>query len=176
MLLARYALAIIDSERICARRYMQQLHASIAAPAPALLVERAERLIAFVETRQRTRFDNCLLPALRAAATQVPGSSPAERDALDEIERLAQLGGDMLPGLRACLRFPAAASLPASLPAFLQAYCANLALRLECEEARLVPLACHLLSAEAWFHVGAAFLRQDEDAGASNHGISAKVH
>jgi len=172
MLLARYALAIIDSERICARRYMQQLHASIAAPAPALLVERAERLIAFVETRQRMRFDNCLLPALRAAATQGPGSIPAERGALDEIERLAQLGGDMLPGLRACLRFPAAASLPA----FLQAYCGNLALRLECEEARLVPLACHLLSAEAWFHVGAAFLRQDEDAGASNHGISAKVH
>jgi hypothetical protein len=172
MLLARYALAIIDSERICARRYMQQLHASIAAPAPALLVERAERLIAFVETRQRTRFDNCLLPALRAAATQGPGSILAERGALDEIERLAQLGGDMLPGLRACLRFPAAASLPA----FLQAYCGNLALRLECEEARLVPLACHLLSAEAWFHVGAAFLRQDEDAGASNHAISAKVH
>jgi hypothetical protein len=172
MLLARYALAIIDSERICARRYMQQLRASIVTPAPALAGERAERLIAFVETRQRVRFDNCLLPALRVAATQGHGGSQAERAAIDEIAQLAQMGGDMLPGLRACLRHPEAASLPA----FLLAYCGNVALRLECEEARLLPLACHLLSAEAWFHVGAAFLRQDEDAGTSNYGISAKVH
>jgi hypothetical protein len=178
MLLARYALAIIDSERICARRYIQQLRASIVTPAPgpALVGERAERLIAFVETRQRVRFDNCLLPALRVAATQGHGGSQAARAAIDEIEQLAQMGGDMLPGLRACLRHPEAASLPASLLAFLLAYCGNVALRLECEEARLLPLACHLLSAEAWFHVGAAFLRQDEDAGISNDGISAKVH
>jgi len=170
MLLARYALAIIDSERICARRYIQQLRDSIGAPAQ--VGERAERLIAFVETRQRVRLDNCLLPALRAAATQGDGCSRAEREAVAEMEQLALLGGDMLPGLRACLRHPGAASLPA----FLQAYCGNLALRLECEEARLLPLACHLLSAEAWFHVGAAFLRQDEEAGVSNYGISAKVH
>jgi len=166
MLLARYALAIIDSERICARRYIQQLHDSIATPAQ--VGERAERLIAFAETRQRVRLDNCLLPALRSAASPGNGSNGA----VQEMEQLAQLGGDMLPGLRACLRHPASASLPA----FLHAYCGNVALRLECEETRLLPLACHLLSAEAWFHVGAAFLRQDEEAGVSNYGISAKVH
>jgi len=169
MLLARYALAIIDSERICARRYIAQLRDGSAATP---VVERAERLIAFAETRQRVRLDNCLLPALKSAAALGDGGSQAERAAVQELEQLAQLGGAMLPGLRDCLRYPHAASLPA----FLQAYCGNLALRLECEETRLLPLACHLLSAEAWFHVGAAFLRQDEEAGVSNYGISAKVH
>ena len=169
MLLARYALAIIDSERICARRYIDQLRDSHATTPVG---ERAERLIAFAETRQRVRLDNCLLPALKSAAALGDGGSQAERAAVQEIEQLAQLGGNMLPGLRDCLRYPHAASLPA----FLQAYCGNLALRLECEEKRLLPLACHLLSAEAWFHVGAAFLKQDEDAGISNYGISAKVH
>ena len=172
MLLARYALAIIDSERICARRYIEQLEGSMHAYAPAQVKERAERLIAFAETRQRVRLDNCLLPALHTAAALADGGSSAERGGLREIEQLAQLGGEMLPGLRDCLRQPGAVSLPA----FLNAYCGNLALRLECEETKLLPLACHLLSAEAWFHVGAAFLRQDEEAGVSNYGISAKVH
>ena len=166
MLLARYALAIIDSERICVRRYIQQLRDQLrhSIAAPAQVHERAERLIAFAETRQRVRLDHCLLPALKAAE--------GGNETVQEMEQLAQLGRDMLPGVRDCLRYPDAASLPA----FLQAYCANLALRLECEETRLLPLACQLLSAEAWFHVGAAFLKQDEDAGISNYGISAKVH
>jgi hypothetical protein len=172
MLLARYALGIIDSERICTRRYIQQLQDSIRAFAPAQVRERAERLISFAEHRQRVRLDHCLLPALHSAAALADGGSAAERASVRELEQLAQLGGAMLPGLHECLRYPGAASLPA----FLHAYCANLALRLECEEARLLPLACHLLSAEAWFHVGAAFLRQDEEAGVSNYGISAKVH
>ena len=168
MLLARYALAIIDSERICARRYIEQLRESIARVATAQVGERAERLIAFAETRQRVRLDNCLLPALRAA-TALAG---AERGSVLELEELAQLGGDMLPALRNSLRQPGAAALPACL----DAYCSNLALRLECEEAKLLPLACHCLSAEDWFHVGAAFLKQDEEAGVSNYGISAKLH
>jgi hypothetical protein len=168
MLLARYALAIIDSERICTHRYIQQLKAS----APAELCERAQRLIAFAETRQKVRLDDCLLPALRSAAALMDGGSDAERRALQEIAELAELGGAMLPGLRQCLRYPEAASLPA----FLHAYCGNLVQRLACEEEKLLPLACHLLSAEAWFHVGAAFLRHDEEAGVSNYGISAKVH
>jgi hypothetical protein len=170
MLLARYALAIIDSERICTRRYIQQLRDSMEAP--ALVGERAERLIAFAETRQRVRLDNCLLPALRSAVALGDGDSCAERGSVREMEDLALQGAEMLPGLRDCLRYPAAASLPA----FVNAYCGNLVLRLECEESKLLPLACHLLSAEAWFHVGAAFLRQDEEAGVANYGISAKVH
>jgi hypothetical protein len=169
MLLARYALAIIDSERICARRYIAQMRENRA---PAQVGERAERLITFAETRQHVRLDNCLLPALRAAVALANGSGTAERGAVQEMEQLAMQGSAMLPALRDCLRHPGAASLPA----FLNAYCANLTLRLECEESRLLPLACHLLSAEAWFHVGAAFLRQDEEAGVSNYGISAKVH
>lgn len=166
MLLARYALAIIDSERICTRRYMQQLRDSIGRIEQ--VGERAERLIAFAETRQRVRLDNCLLPALRAASAL----AGVERGSLLELEQLALQGGDMLPGLRQCLRHPAAASLPA----FINAYCGNLALRLACEEDKVLPLACHLLSAEDWFHVGAAFLRQDEEAGVNNYAISAKVH
>ena len=172
MLLARYALAIIDSERVCTRRYIQQLQLSIKTFAPTQISECAERLIGFAETRQRVRLDNCLLPALRTAAALGDGGSEAERSSVREIEQLAQLGSEMLPGLHDCLRYPGAASLPA----FLNAYCGNLALRLECEEARLLPLACHLLSAEVWFHVGAAFLRHDEEAGVSNYAISAKVH
>ena len=168
MLLARYALAIIDSERICTRRYIQQVQGS----GPAQVCERTHRLIAFAETRQKVRLDNCLLPALRTAAALADGGSAGERQAVDELARLAELGSALLPGLRSCLRYPGAASLPS----FLQAYCANLAERLACEEEKLLPLACHLLSAEAWFHVGAAFLRQDEEAGVSNYGISAKVH
>lgn len=168
MLLARYALAIIDSERVCARRYIAQLRESMVDLAAAQVGERAERLIAFAETRQRVRLDNCLLPALRAAMAL----QGAERSAVQELEQLAQLGGDMLPGLRHCLRQPGAAALPATL----DAYCSNLALRLECEEAKLLPLACHCLSAEDWFHVGAAFLKQDEDAGVNNYAISAKLH
>jgi len=168
MLLARYALAIIDSERICARRYIQQLRDSIAAHTPGQVGERAERLIAFAETRQRVRLDNCLLPALRAAAQQ----GNTHDTAVEEIARLAQQGGAILPGLRDCLRQPGAASLAS----FVNAYCGNLALRLACEEDRLLPLACHLLSDEAWFHVGAAFLRQDEEDGVNNYAISAKVH
>jgi len=172
MLLARYALAIIDSERACTRRYIEQLQGSIQAFAPAQVRERAERLIAFAETRQRVRLDTCLLPALRTAAALGAGGSDAQRSAVREMEQLAQLGSAMLPGLHDCLRYPGAVSLPA----FLNAYCGNLALRLECEEARLLPLACHLLSAEAWFHVGAAFLRHDEETGVNNYAISAKVH
>lgn len=168
MLLARYALAIIDSERICTRRYIQQVQGS----APEQVCERAHRLIAFAETRQKVRLDLCLLPALRTAAALADGGSAAERRAVDDIVELAELGGAMLPGLRSCLRYPGAASLPS----FLNAYCGNLVARLACEEEKLLPLACHLLSAEAWFHVGAAFLRQDEEAGVSNYGISAKVH
>ena len=166
MLLARYALAIIDSERICTRRYMQQLQASLHKLDE--VGERAERLIAFAETRQRVRLDNCLLPALRQA------SALAARDQalVQELEQLALQGGAMLPALRQCLRYPGAASLPA----FVSAYCGNLALRLACEEDKLLPLACHVLSAEAWFHVGAAFLRHDEETGVCNVGISAKVH
>lgn len=167
MLLARYALAIIDSERICTRRYIQQVQDC----APAQVCERAHRLIAFAETHQKVRLDNCLLPALRSATALVDGGSAAERRSVEEIVQLAELGGAMLPGLRSCLRYPGAASLPS----FLQAYCSNLAARLACEEEKLLPLACHVLSAEAWFHVGAAFLRQDEEAGVSNYGISAKV-
>lgn len=168
MLLARYALAIIDSERICTRRYIQQVQVC----GPEQVCERAHRLIAFAETRQKVRLDNCLLPALRSAAALGDGGSTAERDAMQEIAELTELGGAMLPGLRSCLRYPGATSLPT----FLKAYCSNLAQRLACEEEKLLPLACHLLSAEAWFHVGAAFLRQDEEAGVSNYGISAKVH
>ena len=168
MLLARYALAIIDSERICTRRYIQQLQGST----PAQVCERAHRLIAFAETRQKVRLDECLLPALRSAAALADGGSASERRAVDEIAELAELGGAMLPGLRSCLRYPGAASLAS----FLNAYCGNLAARLACEEEKLLPLACHVLSAEAWFHVGAAFLRHDEEAGVSNYGISAKVH
>ncbi|MDQ2822550.1 MAG: hypothetical protein M3Y65_19590 [Pseudomonadota bacterium] len=168
MLLARYALAIIDSERICTRRYIQQVQCS----APEQLCERAHRLIAFAETRQKVRFDDCLLPALRSAAALADDDSTAGRRAVDDIVELAELGGAMLPGLRSCLRYPGAASLPS----FLNAYCGNLAARLACEEETLLPLACHLLSAEAWFHVGAAFLRHDEKTGVSNFGISAKVH
>ena len=163
MLLARYALAIIDSERICARRYLEQvreqLRESIAGIATAQVGERTERLIAFVETRQRVRLDNCLLPALRAA-TALAG---AGRGSVLELEELAQLGGDMLPALRNSLRQPGGGALPACL----DAYCSNLALRLECEEAKLLPLACHCLSAEDWFHVGAAFLKQDEEEAGS---------
>lgn len=170
MLLARYALAIIDSERVCARRYIQQLEDSLRMPAQ--VSERAERLIAFAETRQRVRLDNCLLPALRTAARTADGGTDAERGAVDEIERLAQAGGEMLPALRDCLRFPRTDSMQACV----QAYCRNLAQRLACEENQLLPLACHVLSAEAWFHVGAAFLRQDEEAGVNNYAISAKVH
>lgn len=166
MLLARYALAIIDSERICARRYMQQLQGSMEQREQ--VGERAERLIAFAETRQRVRLDNCLLPALRAAGTLADGESAL----VQELEQLALQGTAMLPGLRQCLRHPGAAALPA----VVDAYCCNLALRLACEEDKLLPLACHVLSAEAWFHVGAAFLRHDEEAGVSNYGISAKVH
>lgn len=172
MLLTRYALAIIDSERACTRRYIQQLKDSMAAYAPNQVRERAERLLAFAETRQRVRFDNCLLPALRSATALDDGASPAERGAVQEMEQLAQLGSAMLPGLRDCLCYPESVSLPS----FLHAYCGNLALRLECEENRLLPLACHLLSAEAWFHVGAAFLRHDEEAGVNNYAISAKLH
>jgi hypothetical protein len=168
MLLARYALAIIDSERICTRRYIQQVQDSV----PAQVCERAHRLIAFAETRQKVRLDNCLLPALRSAAALADGGSDAERRSVEEIVQLAELGGAMLPGLRSCLRYPGAVSLPA----FLNAYCGNLAERLACEEEKLLPLACHVLSAEAWFHVGAAFLRQDEEAGVNNYAISAKVH
>lgn len=170
MLLARYALAIIDSERICARRYIEQLRASVGAPSQ--VSERAERLIAFAETRQRVRLDNCLLPALRAAVALGDGGSQAERASVQEMAALSLQGGEMLPALRDCLRYPGAASLPA----FLNAYCSNVALRLECEETKLLPLACHVLSAEAWFHVGAAFLKQDEEAGVNNYAISAKVH
>lgn len=170
MLLARYALAIIDSERVCARRYIQQLEDSVRMPAQ--VGERAERLIAFAETRQRVRLDNCLLPALRTAAKLADGGSAAERNSVDEIARLAQAGGELLPELRDCLRRPGTASLQA----WVQAYCNNLALRLACEENQLLPLACHVLSAEAWFHVGAAFLRQDEESGVNNYAISAKVH
>lgn len=170
MLLARYALAIIDSERVCARRYIQQLEDSLRVPAQ--VSERAERLIAFAETRQRVRLDNTLLPALRTAARLTEGGTDAERSAVDDIARLAQAGGEMLPALRDCLRHPRAESLQACV----QAYCSNLALRLACEENALLPLACHVLSAEAWFHVGAAFLRQDEEAGVNNYAISAKVH
>lgn len=176
MLLTRYALAIIDSERACTRRYMQQLKDSMAAGAPNQIRERAERLLAFAETRQRVRFDDCLLPALRSAAALNDGASPAERASVQEMEQLAQLGNAMLPGLRDCLCDCLCNSGAASLPAFLHAYCGNLALRLECEENRLLPLACHLLSAEAWFHVGAAFLRHDEEAGVNNYAISAKLH
>lgn len=172
MLLARYALAIIDSERVCALRYIQQLRASIDATPTAQVGERAERLIAFAETRQRVRLDNCLLPALRAAAKLGDGGSHAEREAVQEMAQLARQGGDMLPALRDCLRHPGAAALPACV----NAYCGNLALRLACEEEKLLPLACQLLSAEAWFHVGAAFLRQDEEAGVNNYAISAKLH
>lgn len=172
MLLARYALAIIDSERICARRYIAQLR---DCRAPAQMSERAERLITFAETRQRVRLDNCLLPALRSAVALAADGSREERGAVQEMEQLAIQGSAMLPGLRDRLRHPGAASLPELVNA-VNAYCANLALRLECEETKLLPLACHLLSAEAWFHVGAAFLRQDEEAGVSNYGISAKVH
>lgn len=170
MLLARYALAIIDSERICARRYIEQLRDSVGAPAQ--VGERAERLIAFAETRQRVRLDNCLLPALRAAVALGDGGTLAGRNAMQEMAALALQGGEMLPALRDCLRYPGAASLPA----FLNAYCSNVALRLECEETKLLPLACHVLSAEAWFHVGAAFLKQDEEAGVNNYAISAKLH
>lgn len=168
MLLARYALAIIDSERVCARRYIEQLRESLARRALAQVGERAERLIAFAETRQRVRLDNCLLPALRAAAAL----QGAERGSVQELEQLAQLGGAMLPDVRHCLHQPGAAALPLCL----DAYCRNVALRLECEEAKLLPLACHCLSAEDWFNVGATFLKQDEEAGVSNYGISAKLH
>jgi len=176
MLLARYALAIIDSERICARRYIEQVREQLREQTrdgidglrAAQVTDRAERLIAFAETRQRVRLDNCLLPALRAA-TALAG---AARSPVQELEQLAEQGGAMLPSLRNCLRQPANASLSACL----DAYCSNLALRLECEEAKLLPLACHCLSAEDWFHVGAAFLKQDEESGVSNYGISAKLH
>jgi hypothetical protein len=176
MLLARYALAIIDSERVCARRYIEQVREQVREQmrdgmgglAAAQVGERAERLIAFAETRQRVRLDNCLLPALRAATA----SAGAGRSPVQELEQLAQQGGAMLPALRSCLRQPG----DAALPACLDAYCSNLALRLECEEAKLLPLACHCLSAEDWFHVGAAFLRHDQEAVVSNYGISAKLH
>jgi len=172
MLLARYALAIIDSERICARRYIEQVREQLrlgsARVDAAQVGQRAERLIAFAETRQRIRLDNCLLPALRAAAALAGDGRASVR----ELEQLAQQGGAMLPALRRHLRQPDGGALPASL----DAYCSNLALRLECEEAKLLPLACHCLSAEDWFHVGAAFLKQDEEAGISNYSISAKVH
>lgn len=176
MLLARYALAIIDSERICARRYIEQVREQLREQTrdgidglrAAQVTDRAERLIAFAETRQRVRLDNCLLPALRAA-TALAG---AARSPVQELEQLAEQGGAMLRSLRNCLRQPANASLSACL----DAYCSNLALRLECEEAKLLPLACHCLSAEDWFHVGAAFLKQDEASGVSNYGISAKLH
>ena len=104
MLLARYALAIIDSERICARRYIEQLEHSIAAWAPAQVRQRAERLVSFAEMRQRVRLDDCLLPALHAAMALGAGGSPAERGAVRELEELARLGGAMLPGLHDCLR------------------------------------------------------------------------
>jgi hypothetical protein len=170
MLLARYALAIIDSERICTRRYIEQLRDTVCAPAQRS--ERAERLIAFAETRQRVRLDNCLLPALRAAVALGDGGSVAERQSVQEMAALALQGGAMLPALRDCLRD----TETAPRPAILDAYCSNVVRRLECEETKLLPLACHVLSAEAWFHVGAAFLKQDEEAGVNNYAISAKLH
>lgn len=164
MLLATYALLTLTIEQQRERLSIQALQHALACPANlaqvncAALSARSEALIRLAESRHQLRLENTLFPALRAASGDAALS-------LRALEELGWAGRKMLPRLRAVLRPAAVCSPHRSTRACrtVQAYCHNLLARLACEEALLLPLAQQLLSSDAWFAVGAEFLRQDAE-------------
>lgn len=162
MLLATYALATLEIEQKCERTAIQYLQNFLAQALAsnefdcATLTIQSEQLILLAEFRHWRRLESALFPALRNASNEATRS-------LQTLENLGRAGIEMLPHLRKSLHPTAHFGKRKIARACrrVNAYCQNLLQRLACEEEQLLPMAQRILPTDAWFKVGAEFLRQD---------------